>query len=206
MKLVTLSFSSARDFMVAVVGNSIFYQTRTELAFGEPLVMDVRLPGLVEAMVTRGRVTRVAPDGALIRVEDEATMDFLKGVASGLVSEREQRARSFPRFPVDLQASVRDEQGGAPDEIEAKTLDLGAGGAFLTAERAPKVGARLRVVLGPTCDTGEQLVLFGRVTWTGHVGGERGFGVRFRRSAGDGTRLRQMLRHSRETGEIPFAA
>jgi len=206
MKLVTLSFSSARDFMVAVVGNSIFYQTRTEFVLGEPVVMEVRVPGLVEPMVTRGHVTRLAPDGALIRVEDEATMDFLKDVASGLISEREQRARSFPRFPVDLKASCRVEQGGLTDELEASTVDLGAGGAFLTASRVPKVGSRVRVVLGPTCDTGEQLVMFGRVTWTGTVGGERGFGLRFRRSAGDGTRLRQMLRHSRETGEIPFAA
>ena len=206
MKLLTISFSTAREFMTAVEGISLFNKTRTELTFGEEVVMEVRFPGLVESVVARGLVTRVSADGALIRFEDEASIDFLKGVASGLVSEAEQRTRSFPRFPVDLQASCRVEHHGSTDELEALTIDVGAGGAFLRAERSPKVGSRIRVVLGPTADRGEQLVMFGKVAWTGKVGDEHGFGVRFRRSAGDGTRLRQLLRHSRETGEIQFAA
>lgn len=206
MKLVTLSFASAAEVLAVTRDSSIFFRTRTELELGEEVVMEVRFAQLAEPVVARGAVTQLSESGAWIRFADEASISFLRAAARGAVGWLSQRERNNPRLPVDLPASCRVEGPGSLEEFEAMTIDIGSGGAFLRAGRAPEVGTRVRVVLGPTPDKGEQFVMFGDVAWTGKVGEEDGFGVRFRNLAGDGMRLRQRIRRSRETGEILFAS
>jgi hypothetical protein len=207
MKLLAASFDSSVGFLDNSRGNQIHFVSRTELAAGEEVVLEVRFPELLQPAMLRGWVASLTERGAWIAAHDAKSMQFLVEVAAGSVSKKAQRERACPRFPVDLPAAIRVDSERAPQEFEAETLDLAAGGAFLRASEAPAVGSRVRVVLGPTPDSGEQFIMLGDVAWTGKVGDQAGFGVRFRNAhANDGVRLRQRIRKSRETGEINFGA
>ncbi|MBP8807988.1 MAG: PilZ domain-containing protein [Kofleriaceae bacterium] len=203
MRLVTLAYASAADFLAAyhpADGGTLSTRTRTDGNIGERVLLEVSFPGLPNRALVRADVVGIAFEHGLrfaLAVDDATTRDFLVGLATGEVRVEATVHRDHARFPASLSATWHVE--GAPATVTT-VEDLSAGGAFVLAEVPPAIGAAVAVTI--TAPSGEALPLTGHVAWTRH-GKRPGFGVDFVPTTGDvGRTLRALLRHASETATV----
>jgi Tfp pilus assembly protein PilZ len=203
MRLITVAFPSPAAFLKAYDLGTLFVRTRTDAALGEMVLAEISFPGLPNRPLVRAEVEalRVDEDGLKLRIseEDASTRDFLLGMARGELRVEATVHRDHKRFPAAL--PVRYAVAGEADAV-ATVDDLGAGGCFVRTAALPAVGAT--VALRIDAPDGE-LHVEGVVAWV-REGDHGGFGVDFTSPTGaDGRRLRTILRHAQETGEVDIA-
>jgi Tfp pilus assembly protein PilZ len=216
MRLLTIVFVSSAELLShyrdTEDSGALFYRSRTELEKDESVLMEISFPGLPNRALVRGTVATVTPGkGAGIRFtpQDESTRDFLLQVARGEVQITPTINRSFDRFPAELPVDCRVEissSGTTGERIVSRTVDLGAGGAFIRSLSPPPVGTHVRLAIGPATDQSFATVsLEGHVAWTRNDDQDKGFGVRFHnKSEFDARTLRTLLRKASETGKVGF--
>jgi hypothetical protein len=206
MRLLTVSFSRAKDFIFALAQNgknaSLFYSTkRTDLYPGDSVLVELDFPELPNKALIRATVGEVATgDGATLWLspKDAHTWQFAAELARGNVQAEATTNRRGDRIPLELPVDCRIESE-TPKWMASKTVDLSKGGAFIRSLEKPEIGTRIRMHLGPTASSKDTFVVYGIVAWTN----EDGFGVRFRsQGRDDARRLRTALRRSRETGKF----
>jgi Tfp pilus assembly protein PilZ len=202
MRLVTLAFASADDFLAAyhpADGGTLSTRTRTDGTIGERVLIEVAFPGIPNRALLRADVTGIAFEHGLrftIAADDESTLSFLLSLARGELRVEATRHRDHARFPAALRAIWR----AGHDELPTTVEDLSAGGAFLTSDTAPGIGAEVVVTILPP--DAAPLALTGTVAWI-RTGKLPGFGVDFAPATGDpGRRLRTLLRHASETATV----
>jgi Tfp pilus assembly protein PilZ len=215
MRLLTCVFASPTEFLdcytVASAEGVLYCRTRSPLAVGEDLVVEVSFPGLPNRTLMRGTVAALRRGrGAWIRLHagDAHTRDFLLGLARGEILPADQVERSHRRIPVSIPVTCHIEEIDDPpsERLLGTTHDVGGGGAWVQAAEAPAVGTRVSLVLGPIAAAGETFRLDGRVAWIRRDNRAHGFGVRFdAKQSRDGPRLRAMLRRASESGWLGFA-
>ncbi len=215
MRLLTAAFVSPAEFLTHYRdqdhGGAVFYRSRTELDAGDEVLIEVSFPGLPNRALLRGKVVKATPGkGAWVRIEkaDTSTLEFLLQLARGEVSFTPTVNRSFDRFPAELPVDCRIQLSAGENEerIVSRTLDLGAGGAFVRALTPPPVGAHVILSIGPAANQSfDAIQLEGHVAWIRNDE-QTGFGVRFHdKSNIDARLLRTALRKASETGRSPFA-
>jgi Tfp pilus assembly protein PilZ len=215
MRLLTLAFVSPDEFLSHYRDQentgAVFYRSRTELELLESVLMEISFPGLPNRALLRGKVGKITPGhGAWIRIRsaDDSTREFLLQIARGEVEVTPTVTnRQFDRFPAELPVDCRIPRNGAEAErLVSRTVDLGAGGAFIRSLSPPPVGTPITLSIGPTQDASfASINLEGRVAWI-RSGPDKGFGVRFDyNSKLDGRMLRATLRKASETGRVAFA-
>jgi hypothetical protein len=100
------------------------------------------------------------------------------------MSEPGENQRRYPRFQVDVQATVRSADGR---QLLARTRDLSRSGICLIATEVLDPGARLSVelvlLLGPTSSS-EPLFLKARVVWCTAIAGAFQIGAMFDATSG----------------------
>lgn len=203
MRLVTLAFATAEDFLAAyhpADGGNLSTRTRTDGTIGEPVLVEVSFPGLPNRALLRADVTGIAFEHGLrftIDPADHTTRDFLLGIANGDIHVGTTVHRDHARFPAALHASWRIGDG-APTQTTVE--DLSAGGAFLRADAPPAIGAEVAVTIATP--GGDALPATGHVAWT-RQGKDPGFGVDFVPLVGDaGRKLRALLRSASESASV----
>lgn len=211
MRLMTVMFGSTEDFLRHYSDDypngALFCRTRARVTLDEAVLVEVSFPGLSQHVLLRGRiVSTVSGQGAWVhfKAEDRSSARFLGRVARGESSADE---RSHPRYPAALPVSCRVEELEEPSGGTAvgEVRDLGPGGAYVTARRAPAVGTRVSLTIGPTPSQNEVFTVDGRVAWVRPGEATTGFGVCFDpRGVRDTRRLRSMLRRASETGRLDF--
>lgn len=196
MDLVTLRFPSAADFLSACEApRTICYPTRALHRRGEPVVVDLRFPGLPVSSLLRARVMDTQP-GRELRLQltsrEGATWEYLQAVARG---EHAPAARIEPRYPAEVPVVVVDVAGS---RTFAATRNLSARGCLVMCRSIPRVGETVGLRLGPF-PSGGHFASQARVARVcdGDVGG---FGARFIGHAG--TALRMHLRRASESGRL----
>jgi uncharacterized protein (TIGR02266 family) len=200
MRLLTLAFPSAQDFLAAYddATRTLLATTKTEATAGENLVVEIAFPRLPNRPLVRAAVVEVVPGGLRLRFDhaDTSTREFLVRMARGEVLDGATH-RGHKRLPSALPARY------AVDGVTAEStaLDLSAGGCFVRATAPPPVGASITVdITAPDEDT--PLRLTGVVAWI-RGGDDAGFGIDFETpETPDGRRLRTMLRRAIGTGEV----
>ena len=91
MRLVTLAFATADDFLAAyhpADGGTLSTRTRTDGAIGERVLLEVSFPGLPNRALVRADVSGIAHEHGLrfaIASDDASTRDFLVAIAHGEV-------------------------------------------------------------------------------------------------------------------------
>ena len=215
LRLLTCVFASPTEFLecysVEAAEGVLYCRTRSPLAVGEELVVEVSFPGLPNRTLMRGTVAAVRRGrGAWIRLHagDAHTRDFLLGLARGELAPGDQVERGHRRIPVSLPVTCHIEEIDDPptERLLGTTHDVGGGGAWVQSAEPPAVGTRVSLVLGPMAAAGETFRLDGRVAWIRRDAGPTGFGVRFdSRQSRDAPRLRAMLRRASECGWLGFA-
>jgi len=215
MRLMTCVFESADAFLDSYSVESsegvLYCRTRSALAVGELLVVEVSFPGLANRTLVRGAVSAVKPGrGAWVRLHpaDADTRDFLLAFARGEVPLADQVERGYRRIPIALPVTCHIEEVDEPrsERLLGMTHDVGGGGAWVEAAAAPAVGTRVSLVLGPLDARGDDTIrLDGRVAWLRRGARKHGFGVRFdTKGCGDARRLRGLLRRACESGWVGF--
>lgn len=202
MRLVTLAFASADEFLAAyhpADGGSLSTRTRTDGTIGEQVLLEVSFPGLPNRALVRADVSGIAFEIGLrftIAPADHTTRDFLLGVARGEIQIDQTTPRGHTRFPAALRAVWRK----GDTAIETLVEDLSAGGAFLRGLEPPAIGDEVAVEI--TTPDGSTLPFVAHVAWI-RSGKDPGFGVDFVPLTGDaGRRLRSLLRHASETATV----
>jgi Tfp pilus assembly protein PilZ len=216
MRLLTCAFASPTEFLdcysVESAEGVLYCRTRSELAVGEELVVEVSFPGMPNRTLMRGSVAALRRGrGLWIRLHagDAHTRDFILRLARGEFLAGDPVERSHRRIPVALPVTCHiDEVDDPPsDRLLGTTHDVGGGGAWIQVSAPPAVGTRVSLVLGPMAVEGETFRLDGRVAWIRRDSRAHGFGVRFDpKESRDGPRLRAMLRRACESGWVGFAA
>jgi len=218
MRLLTAAFVSPNEFLTHYRDQNergaVFYRSRIELSVGDEVLVEVSFPGLPNRALLRGEVAKATPGkGAWVRIKqaDASTLEFLLQLARGEVAVTPTTNRSFDRFPAELPVDCQIQLGASSDQpsterLVSRTLDLGAGGAFVSSLAPPPVGAHVVLSIGPATDQSFAAIrLEGRVAWI-RDDDQRGFGVRFGdKSKIDARVLRTALRKASETGRLPFA-
>lgn len=207
MELISIPFASAEDFLQSVsieIRPSLFYSTRRDdLKVGSAVLMEISFPELPSPTYLRGILREAHPMlgySVAVLPTNEHSLAFAIEVARGEIDAEKAQPRVHNRVPVSVPVDCRIE-GRRLMWVEAQTVNLSAGGAFVRSNEAPEVGARVRMVIGPT-SRGDRFVVYGEVASRGTAG----FGVRFSsRVDGDAGRLRRVLRKSAEAGKLAFA-
>jgi hypothetical protein len=211
MRIVTAMFKTGEQFLRAYGQSTLRLATRMELTPGEPVVLDVRLPGLPNPELLRATVQAPVPEGFALAIApgEEATLDFLVKHAQRPIDRPELVTRQFERFPLELPCAWR--VVGRWDKVPSSTTDLSSGGAFVRTADPPPVGTPVVLCLGGslgrTLGGDEGLELQGRVAWRRATAGEAGMGVDFSQLTGaSARRLREILRGSSERGRVALSA
>ncbi len=207
MELISIPFASAEDFLQNVDSGSRpgpFYSTRRQdLKVGSAVLMEISFPELPSPTYLRGILREAHSNlgySVTVLPTNENSFSFAVEVARGEIDADKARPRVHNRVPVSVPVDCRIE-GRRLMWVEAQTVNLSPGGAFVRSNEAPEVGARVRMVIGPTT-RGDRFLVYGAVASRGTAG----FGVRFSsRVDGDAGRLRQVLRKSAEAGKVAFA-
>lgn len=215
MRLLTCVFASPTEFLDCYSVESpeavLYCKTRSELAVGEELVVEVSFPGLPNRTLMRGSVAVLRRGrGAWIRLHagDAHTRDFLLRLARGELQPGDQVERNHRRIPVALPVTCHIEEIDDPpsERLLGTTHDVGGGGAWVQVAQPPAVGTRVSLVLGPMAVRGDTFRLDGRVAWIRRDPRAHGFGVRFdAKESHDARRFRTMLRRASESGWVGFA-
>jgi uncharacterized protein (TIGR02266 family) len=200
MRLVTLAYPSASDFLAAFeeASGTLLAHTKTEAHFGEKLLVEVAFPRLPNRPLLRA-VVREVVEGALrlhIDEADASTLEFLLKVARGELRVENTVHREHKRFPSSLPVEYRRDNHSTRSVLE----DLGAGGCFVRAEKAPPLGAQISLDI--TAPDEPPLHLTGQVAWV-REGDSAGFGVEFDNpESPDCRRLRALLRRALGGGYV----
>jgi len=204
MRLITVAFPSAAEFLASYEDGTFFIRTRTDAQIGETVLAELSFPGLPNRPLVRAVVEtlRIGADneGLTLRISDEdaATRDFVLRLARGDLRIESTVHREHKRFPAALPVSYTIDE--VPGVLASLVDDLGAGGCFVRAKAPPKVGTRVELRIA--APDGGDICLDGVVAWTRHDQGA-GFGVDFEWASGDdGRRLRSLLRKAQATGEV----
>jgi Tfp pilus assembly protein PilZ len=215
MRLLTVAFLSSEEFLSHYSERGqgrVFVKTRTVLAGGEPVLLELSFPELPNRALIRGTAehdtsTQGRP-GAWIALhpDDDSTRDFVLGVALGDVQVTGAKNRSFHRFPASLPVDCRFSKDSTGARLVTRTEDVGAGGVFVRSLTPPPVGTPVALTIGPAVDDAfTTLELSGEVAWVRNDADEKGFAVRFSDKAGADRRLlRAALRHASERGKVDF--
>jgi Tfp pilus assembly protein PilZ len=202
MRLITVAFPSAAAFLASYDEGTLFARTRTDAGLGETVLVEISFRGLPNRPLVRAVVEalRVDEEGLKLRITDDdaSTRDFMVALARGELRVETTVHRDHKRFPAAL--PVEYSVAGSAEVRYSLVDDLGAGGCFILAGTPPAVGTR--VVLRISAPDGGELRIEGVVAWV-REGAHGGFGVDFDAVAGDdGRRLRRLLRHAQETGDV----
>jgi Tfp pilus assembly protein PilZ len=208
MRILTACFESGEEFLAsywepAHEGDppEIHVHTRTDLDARESVVLDVRLPGLPNRELLRGRVSRRTEFGVWVAVDvgERDTLAFLAAHAAAPGPRPEMVSRNYERYPLALPCEI--EVTGEGERRSAVTVDLSGGGAFVTSFEPPAVGSLVLLTLPGQV---RALSISGRVVWRRQ--GRRGGGIGVTFAPGDDARvLREMLRHLSERGRIALS-
>ncbi len=204
MRILKARFKSAGDLLAAVQndlsGGGLFVATREVRHPGEPVLVEVRFPELVDRMLLRGTVAWRRPGRAKERqggvavefaADEKHKLEFMLAVARG---EKQPRlvARNHRRLPVTLRVDwrVREERA----KFTSTTLDIGPGGAFIRTVEVYPVGTPLVLELTPP-GAAAPLDIEARVAWRRTDPGSEGLGIEFRcRDTGGLRRLKELVR------------
>jgi len=204
MRLITVAFPSAAEFLASYEDGTFFIHTRTDAQIGEAVLAELSFPGLPNRSLVRAVVEtlRIGVDneGLTLRIDDKdaATRDFVVRLARGELRIESTTHREHKRFPAALPVSYTIDE--TPGMVASLVDDLGAGGCFVRAQTPPAVGTK--VSLRISAPDGGDICVDGLVAWTRHDEGS-GFGVDFEPASGDdGRRLRSLLRKAQESGEV----
>src|SRR5262245_66584968 len=106
MRLLTCAFASPAEFLNCYSVESsegvLYCRTRSELAVGEDIVVEVSFPGLPNRSLMRGSVAATKRGrGLWIRLHagDAHSRDFLVRLARGERAPADQLERSYRRIP-----------------------------------------------------------------------------------------------------------
>ena len=216
MRLITIAFDSAERFLRSYTyegsqSGALFCETRTELAAGEKVLLELWFPGLPRRTVIRAQELDAQPGrGFWAQVDraDESKRDFMLSVAKHELDVSGSPSRAHRRYPADIPAHCRIVEktagGGYRRAVaDLRTADVGLGGMFLVSESPPAVGSTLEIVITPNGDL--TYTLRGVVAWTTRRREPHpGFGVHL--SGGkDSSRLRRMLRRAVQAGRISLS-
>ena len=108
MRLVTLAFATADDFLAAyhpADGGTLSTRTRTDGTIDERVLLEVSFPGLPNRALLRADVSGIAHEHGLrftIATDDGSTRDFLVAIAHGEVRVESAVHRGHARFPAAL--------------------------------------------------------------------------------------------------------
>jgi Tfp pilus assembly protein PilZ len=196
-----------QQYLAELPNGGVFFPTRRPLAIGEAVVVSVRLGRRRNPMLLRGQVLWRRPGkhstktkagiGIEFLATEAQTRDYLVSVARG--DSTEMVARRHQRLPVEL--PVRWQVPGALQDNSGVLRDIGRGGAFIKTEQpAPDQSDIVLKVSPPGAEVA--MPLSARVAWTGHPGGEHGFGVEWKaRDAGGNRRIKELVRRIEAMGE-----
>ena len=204
MRILKARYPSGEDFLrhyqPSLPGGGIFYPTREALKLGDPVVVEVRFPGLSNKQMVRGfvawrragkhRTKLRAGLGVEFHPAEARRRDFLIAVAKGEIVE--MVTRRHRRLPVQLVANWRVvfDRETRHSHVE----DIGPGGAFLRTTDFFPPGTEIVLDVTPPGSL-RPLEIAGRVAWTRHTEGEEGIGIEFKaRDAGGTRRLKELVR------------
>ncbi|MCS6914707.1 MAG: PilZ domain-containing protein [Myxococcales bacterium] len=192
-----------RHYQPAFAAGGLFFPTRTVLPVGEPVVVEVRFPELINKTMIRGQVawhrsgqhrTKLrAGLGIEFHPSESRRRDFLLAMARGL--HHPVVMRRHRRLPVTLPATWRRLQDR--HTYRGTVEDIGPGGALLrpaTEGGGWPPGTELVVGLSLPGSV-MPIEMSARVVWSSQVPGDSAFGVEFRcRDAGGQRRLKEVVR------------
>src|SRR5262245_25397227 len=102
MRLITVAFLSAAEFIASYDEGTLFARTRTDAALGEVVLVEISFPGLPNRPLVRATVEglRVDTEGLKLRIAeaDASTRDFLVRLAGGELHIKAVH-RTHKRFP-----------------------------------------------------------------------------------------------------------
>jgi uncharacterized protein (TIGR02266 family) len=204
MRILRARYQSGEDFLrhyqPSLTGGGVFYPTREAIALGEPLIVEVRFPGLSNKQMIRGfiawrragkhRTKLRAGLGIEFHAAESKRRDFLIAVAKGEIVD--MITRRHRRLPVQLTASWR--VVFDRETHHSHVEDIGPGGAFLRTTQFFPPGTEIVLDVTPPGSL-RPLEIAGRVAWTRHTDGEEGIGIEFKsRDAGGTRRLKELVR------------
>lgn len=211
MRILPAFFASGEDFLrdyraaaPEFDGPAVLIRTKTELAPGADVMLEVHLPTLPNRVRMVGQVAGPGPGNrgvwVVLQADDRPSLDFVVAHARKFIGTAV--ARHHERYPLMLPCDWRVTGGQA--RVLSTTEDLSAGGAFVRAFAPPEIGTEVTVELsGPAPGP---LVLRGQVVWVRRDERLSGMGVRFATPTGDDSRrLREMLRRSSERGRVALS-
>jgi len=204
MRILRARYASGEDFLrhyqPSFAGGGLFFPTREALKPGEPIIVEIRFPGLANKQMIRGfvawrragkhRTKLRAGLGIEFHAAEARRRDFLIAVAKGEIVD--MVTRRHRRLPVQLTASWRVvfDREKHTSHIE----DIGPGGAFLRTTQFFPPGTEIVLDVTPPGAL-RPLEIAGRVAWTRHSDGEEGIGIEFKtRDAGGTRRLKELVR------------
>ncbi len=225
MRLLTVAFLSSAEFLSHYSEShphgALFFRTRSELADGEAVLIEISFDGLPNRALVRGEVMSTEPGkGVWLAFDpaDTSTRDFLLALARGEIEVTKKMERSHSRFPAELPVAVKidpppdpaEEAEPTPEDLavrQSQTLDVSVSGVFIRSDSPPSVGTHVQLMIGPTPEGPEEkFIVEGEVAWIRDVEDDRGFGVRFIHRGEDSRRLRTLLRRASESGRVKFAS
>ncbi|HEY7958291.1 MAG: PilZ domain-containing protein [Polyangia bacterium] len=204
MRILRARYQSGDDFLrhyqPSLTGGGLFFPTREAMTLGDPVVLEIRFPGLANKQMIRGFVAwrRAGKHRTKLRAglgiefhnAEARRRDFLIAVAKGEIVE--MVTRRHRRLPVQLVANWRVvfDRETHHSHIE----DIGPGGAFLRTTEFLPPGTEIVLDVTPPGSL-RALEIAGRVAWTRHSDGEEGIGIEFKaRDAGGTRRLKELVR------------
>ena len=210
MSILIARFTSGEEFLErfqsSFPNGGLFYPTRKALDVGAPVVLDIRMPLLKDAVLIRGHVAwrqrgkRGTPQRAGLGIEflpsEAGKRDHVLALARG-DRQPEAAQRKHRRLPVTIPVDWR--VPNEPQRHQSSLDDIGTGGVFIRTEERPAEGTPLVLELsGPK---GGSQCIEGRVAWT-RTTGVQGLGVEFRcRDIGGMRRLRELIRRIESSAE-----
>ena len=210
MKIVRLQLEDASDFAricdLSKAGGALFYPTKIPLDRDEPVALDIRVPEISTAIVTRGRVIEMSSRedlrAAWLSMDGGALMakDFLLHLARGAIGPW-QNGRKHIRYPVITQ--VEWDIVGERESYVSVLGDLSWAGAFIRTLSLPSLGAKVRLQLRMPHSEPGILELTGRVNRL-HLRGTAGMAVKFTNDGISRPILRRALRRMDLAGNLDF--
>ena len=204
MRILKARYQSGEDFLrhyqPSLNGGGLFYPTREAIPVGEPLVVEIRFPGLANKQMVRGfvawrragkhRTKLRAGLGVEFHHAEARRRDFLISVAKGEIVD--MVTRRHRRLPVQLVANWRVVYDR--ETRHSHLEDIGPGGAFLRTTNFLPPGTEVVLEVTPPGSL-RPLDIAGKVAWTRHTEGEEGIGIEFKtRDAGGTRRLKELVR------------
>lgn len=201
MRLLRLRVRSADEwrgyFASGPHANRLFVPTTARVADGEQVLVEVSGPSLPNKVVIRADVEKWQPALPRLRVRAGASVQLVDGEAHKRAFIDDALAgrlvaiprRKHDRFPVTV--PVRFRAGDRVEAVDGTLIEIGAGGALLTAATIPMVESEVLLELVPPGAV-VPMTVAARVSYHTPTGAA---GVRFVSRDSDGARrLRELVR------------